>query len=121
MKILALLACAASLFAQGHTGNFDIRLEPRAVLQSNAEIPFEIRVADDLHKPVTDAVVTLQIETPDHNQVKVFKAPAIDRGVYVAKPVFPSSGPWSVYVEVHRDEAMSARTLDYNVPDSIRP
>ncbi len=122
MKILALLLCAAGLcLAQEHEGNFVIRFEPRAVLQANTVIPFEIRVNDDRHNPVIAAKVTLQIETLQQGQVKVFNAPSVEQGVYVAKPVFPSSGEWSIYVEVHRNGQMSARTIEFNVPESAAP
>jgi YtkA-like len=122
VKTLALLLAALGLsFAQEHQGNFVIRFEPTAALQANAEIPFEIRISDDLRKPIINAKVTLQIETPQHTQVSVYKATATDTGVYVAKPVFPAAGQWSVYVEVRRDGDMSARTIDFNVPASASP
>ncbi|HEY7212812.1 MAG TPA: FixH family protein [Bryobacteraceae bacterium] len=122
MKILAFLLVVAGLtFAQDHEGNFTIRFEPDAQLQTNAEIPFAIHVTNDLHKPVLNATVTLQIETVQHTDVKVFKAPAVTDGVYVAKPIFPSAGQWSVYVEVHRGGLMSARTIEFNVPASAAP
>lgn len=122
VKALALLLCAAGVcLAQGHEVNFVIRFEPRAVLQANAVIPFEIRVNDDRHQPVIGATVTLQIETSQHTRVKVFNAPSVDQGVYIAKPVFPSSGEWSVYVEVNRNGQMSARTIEFNVPESAAP
>ncbi len=122
MKTLALLLCVAGLcLAQGHEGNFVIRFEPRAILQAKAVIPFEIHVNDDRHHPVIGATVTLQIETPQHAQVKVFNAPSVDQGVYIANPVFPSSGEWSIYVEVHRNAQMSARTIEFNVPESAAP
>ncbi len=116
------LLCAAGLsLAQEHEGNFVIRFEPRAVLQANTAIPFEIRVNDDRHNPVLGATVTLQIETLQHTDVKVFNAPSIDQGIYIAKPVFPSAGEWSIYVEVHRSGQMSARTIEFNVPESAVP
>ena len=122
MRTLALLLVALGLSsAQDHQGNFVIRFEPTAALQANAEIPFEIHVSDDLHKPVLNAKVTLQIETLRHTQVSVFKATATDPGVYVAKPVFPAAGQWSIYVEVRREGQMSARTIDFNVPASASP
>ncbi len=100
----------------GREGNFIIRFEPKAILQTDAQIPFEIKVMDDLNKPLHQAKVTLQIETKDHQNVKVFKAPEVTEGVYLAKPIFPEPGEWSVYVEVHRNDEMSARTLEYTVP-----
>jgi hypothetical protein len=97
-------------------GNWNIYFEPTAVLQTGTHVPFQITVHDPLHKPVVEARVTLQIETPDHTHVQVFKAPAIDQGVYMAKPEFPFAGQWSVLVEVHRADRESARTIEYNVP-----
>ena len=126
VKLAALLLCALSLtVAQERDGNFSIRFEPTAVLQSGAPIPFQITVHDADHKPLADAKVTLQIETVNHTQVKVFPAPAVDPrgnpGVYVAKPVFPAAGEWNVYVEVRRQngrwDEMSARTIQFNVPE----
>jgi hypothetical protein len=49
--------------------------------------------------------------------VQVFPAPAISTGVYMAKPVFPLAGEWNLYVEAHRNNEMSARTIQFNVPD----
>lgn len=123
VKILALLLTLAGLaLAQLRSGNFTIRVDPTAAIQANAEIPFEIRVTDDLHKPVINATVTLQVETQDqHTQIKVFKASRTEPGVYVAKPIFPKAGQWSVYVEVRRDMDVSARTLDYSVPETVSP
>ncbi len=119
MKILALLLCAAGLLlAAEREGNFVIRFEPTAVLQTDAPIPFQITVKDSLQKPLIQANVTLQIETADHKNVKVYKAPAIGDGVYMAKPVFPVAGEWNVYVEAHRRGAMSARTIQINVPET---
>jgi len=118
VKLFALMACSvALLFAQTREGNFNIRFEPIAKLQTGARIPFQITVTDALHKPLIDAKVTLQIETPDHQGTKVFPAPATDPGVYIAKPVFPTAGQWNVYVEVHRSDQMSARTVEFSVPD----
>jgi len=114
------MAVAGLLWAQERPANFTIRFGPDADLQTNAQVPFAIHVTDDLGKPVENAKVTLQIETPQHERVEVFKAPMTDRGVYVAKPVFPSAGAWSVYVEVRRDGALSARTIDFTVPISTQ-
>jgi hypothetical protein len=119
MKTLALLLCAAGLLiAAEREGNFTIRFEPMAVLQANAPIPFQITVTDALQKPLIQANVTLQIETVDHKNVKVFKAPALGNGLYMAKPVFPVAGDWNVYVEAHRSGAMSARTIQFNIPET---
>ena len=125
MKLAALLLLGLGLlFAEAREGNFNIRFEPSAVLQTGAPIPFQITVRDADHKLLADGKVTLQIETANHTDVKVFPAPPLDQranpGVYVAKPVFPSAGEWNVYVEVHhpngREDQVSARTIQFNVP-----
>jgi hypothetical protein len=125
VKFIALLLIGAGLtLGQTRDGNFHIRFEPTAVLQTGAPIPFEITVTDTDHKPLPDAKVTLQIETTNHTHVKVFPAPAADPranpGVYVAKAEFDVAGEWNVYVEVRRQngrwEEVSARTIQYNVP-----
>lgn len=118
MKFAALFLCVFGLLlAQEREGNFDIRFEPTAVLQTGVPVPFKIDVNDDLHKPLIQAKVTLQIEMTDHSHSKVFSASAIDPGVYVAKPVFPAAGEWNVYVEVHRNNQMRARTIQFSVQE----
>lgn len=126
MKLAALLLFGLGLlFGQEREGNFSIRFEPTATLQTGAPIPFQITVNDSDHKPLPDAKVTLQIEMANHTRVKVFPAPAADPranpGVYVAKPLFDAAGEWDVYVEVHRpngrSDEMSARTIQFTVPE----
>lgn len=95
--------------------NFDIRFEPTAILQAGTEIRFDITVKDAAHHLVHGARVSLQIETPEHEQTKVFRATELQTGIYMAKPIFPVKGQWNVYVEVHRDDEMSARTIEYYV------
>ena len=122
MKILALFLCVISLLlSQEREGNFVIRFEPQAVLQSNIEIPFEIHVQDDRRRPLEQAKVTLQIETPQHTQVKIYHAPSVGAGEYIAKPVFPSAGEWNVYVEVRQNGEVSARTIEYSIPETAAP
>lgn len=124
-RIALLFGLVGLLLAQEREGNFGIRFEPTAVLQTGAPIPFQITVQNADHKPLIDAKVTLQIETANHTHVKVFPAPAADQranpGVYIAKPVFDVAGEWEVYVEVRRQsgrwDEMSARTIQYNVPE----
>ena len=120
MKIVAPLLCLVGLVSlygqQLRNANFDISVEPTAILQSGTEIRFDIHVNDSLHKPVHGAQVTLQIETSDHQQTKVFKATELQEGVYMAKPLFPSKGRWNVYVQAKRDDAMTARSIEYYVP-----
>lgn len=120
MKIAVLLFCALGLLVAQtpeQPGNFNIRFEPSAKLQTKVPVPFEIAVTDALRKPLIHAKVTLQIEMLDGANVQVFPAPETTPGVYVAKPVFPVSGEWNVYVEVHRAERMSARTIEFSVPE----
>lgn len=118
MKRLAILLCACGLLvAVEREGNFAIRFEPTAKLQTGVQVPFEIHIGDALHKPLTDAKVALQIDMPDHTHSQVFSAPATNPGVYVAKPIFPLAGEWNVYVEAHRNNEMSARTIQFNVPE----
>ena len=118
MKVLVLLMCAwGLLMAQEREGNFDIRFEPTAKLQTETPVPFAITVKDALHKPLPDAKITLQIETKEGTDVKVFQAPAVNPGIYIAKPVFPRSGEWSIYVEVRRGNEMSARTIQFQVSE----
>ncbi len=99
-------------------GNFDIRFEPTAKLQTGVQVPFQINVKDARKQPPIGAKVTLQIEMLDHSRVKVFAAPALNPGVYIAKPVFPTAGDWNVYVEVRRSNEMSSRTIQFSVADS---
>jgi YtkA-like len=118
VKSIALLLCALGLLsAVEREGNFDIRFEPTAKLQTGVQVPFEIHITDALHKPLPDAKVTLQIEMPDHTHVQVFPAPATAAGVYLAKPVFSLPGEWNLYVEAHRNNEMSARMIQFNVPE----
>ena len=118
MKLAVLLLSAAIvLMPAEREGNFAIRFEPTAILQTGVPVPFEITVNNDLHKPLQNAKVTLRIETPEHKEVKVFPAPAVSPGVYVAKPVFPEAGQWSIYVEARRDDAVSSRTIEFSVAE----
>jgi hypothetical protein len=122
VKRLALLFCAFGLMlAQEQPGNYTIRFEPTARLQTDAQIPFHIRVTDARDQPLRDATVTLTIENSTHDSTKVFKAPAIDEGVYVAKPVFEKPGTWDVRIDVKRNNFVGSKTEQYNVPKSTEP
>ena len=112
-----LLVGLAVLFAQEREGDFTIRFEPTAKLQTGAQVPFQIVVKDPLRKLLPHAQVKLQIESSDGSVVEDFPAPEVQAGTYIAKPVFPSRGDWSVYVQVRRDGAMSARTIQFQVPE----
>ena len=118
MRIIALFLYAFGLLlAQEREGSFDIRVEPTAKMQTGVQVPFTITVRDARHQPLPNAKVTLQIETKGGTDVKVFPAPGTEPGTYIAKPVFPHPDEWNVYVEVRRDNAMSARTLQYQVSE----
>ncbi len=118
VKFLALLFISAGLMtAQTREGNFTIRFEPDVMLEANVKVPFSVHVTDNRHKPVQFATVTLQIETEQDKDVQVFKAAFTSDGVYIAKPYFPASGHWKVYVEVHQNNLMSARTIEFFVPE----
>ncbi len=117
LSVLVLLGLAAVLPAQLAPANFDIRFDPDAKLQTGAPIPYHISINDALGKPVIEAKVTLIIERADHSQQVTYKAPMLNPGVYVAKPVFPASGQWNVTVHVLRNDRESARTNSYTVPD----
>lgn len=123
MKVALLLLCAAGLTigqqGEERPGNFNVRFEPQAILQPSVKIPFQITVTDALNKPVIQANVTLQIETTDHQNVKVFKATMMSPGAYTALPVFPVAADYDVNVEVRRQNGryidMTARTKQYTV------
>jgi hypothetical protein len=110
------LALGLTAFA-GREGNFIIRFEPKVVLQPEVQIPFEIKVMNDLQQPLHEAKVTLQIETKDHKRVQVFKAPEVTEGLYLAKPVFSQAGDWSILVEVHRNDQETSRVREYTIPN----
>ncbi len=116
MRLIALLLLVAGLaISYERDGNFSIRFEPVAVLQSGTPIPFHIKVVDARNQPLTDAKVTLQIETSDHKEVQIFKGTEIGAGIYSAKPVFPESGEWLVLVEVHRSDEVGSRMITFEV------
>jgi YtkA-like len=121
VKIAAILLCTSVLLlaqqAPERPGNFNIRFEPSAKLQTGVQVPFRITITDDLQKPLVDAKVTLQIAMTDGTRAQVFPAPASGPGVYVAKPIFPIAGEWNLYVEVHRRDRMSSRTIQFSVPE----
>jgi hypothetical protein len=116
VKVAACLLLAASLLASAEReGDFTIRFEPKAILQTGVPVPFEISVTDSRRKPVIQADVKLYIETADGRNRKPFPAPATTAGVYLAKPVFPEAGDWNVDVEVRRNDQFTSRSLQFNV------
>ena len=116
MKVAACLLLAAGLLASAEReGNFTIRFEPKAILQTGVPVPFEISVTDSRRNPVAQAQVKLYIETADGRNRKPFPAPTTTAGVYLAKPVFPEAGDWNVDVEVRRNDQFTSRSLQFNV------
>jgi hypothetical protein len=117
VKIFAFVFLALGLaLAQQRDGSFNIRIEPTAILQTGAEIPFRISVDDARHKPLHGAKVTLEITTKEPTDTKLLNATETDPGIYIAKPVFEHSGEWTVYVEAERDGAKSTRSKQVLVP-----
>ena len=100
-------------------GNFEIRFEPSAKLQTNVQVPFDVTVKDGRKQPLIDAIVTMQIEMMDHTHAAKFKAPApnpaVTPGLYLAKPVFPVPGQWNVIVSVQRQDLVSERAIEFSV------
>ena len=115
--VVAFASGFMGLRAQQREGNYDIRFEPTAKLQTGTQVPFQITVKDALRKPLPRAQVLLQIEDKDGLNVQQFPAPEVAPGIYIAKPVFRAPGEWSVYVEVRRNGAMSARTIQFQVAE----
>ncbi len=117
MKWIVLLVGALGLlFGQElRPGNFNIRIEPSAKLQTGAQIPFIVIAKDPLRKPVADAKVSLRIENTDPTNTKTYPALATEPGSYLAKPVFPSAGQWTIAVEVRRGNEISSRTAEFSV------
>lgn len=118
MKTLVLLFClmGVAIAAGEKEGNFTIRFEPTAKLQPDVEVPFEVHVTDDLHKPLQrNADVQMSI-APEHQAVvKTIRAWFVQPGVFIAKPVFPSDGQWDVTVTARRENQSTTRTITFAV------
>lgn len=116
VKLVALLLLTASLaIPREREGNFTIRFEPMAVLQCGVPIPFHIKAEDARHQPLTNAKLTMQIETSEHKDVRTFRVSEIGAGIYAAKPIFPEAGEWLVMVAVHRGDDVSGRSITFEV------
>lgn len=116
VKIFVCLLLSLGLGFAQRDPDYTIRFEPTAIVQTGVEIPFRINVDDDRHKAVRGAKVTLQITTKDPLDTKVLRATETDPGTYIAKPVFPHSGEWNLYVEVDHDRGKSTRNKQLLVP-----
>ena len=119
MKYVALLLLTVGLLtAADREGNFKIRFEPTAKLQTGVEVPFEVHVDDALGKPLQrDADVQLAIARPDRTPESSVKAWFVRPGVYIAKPQFPGDGQWAVTVTARRTNEATQRTINFIVTD----
>jgi hypothetical protein len=112
------LALAAFVFGQGTEGNYKIRFEPTAKLQTGTAIPFTIKVADSRLQPLSAAKVHMTCRLSDDTSTETqVDGRLVTAGTYVAKPVFPKAGTWDVLVEVTWNVKTSSRTIQYNVTE----
>ncbi len=120
VKLLALTLCAFGLLlaADEKEGNFTIRFEPTAKLQTNVEVPFAVHVTDDLGKPLQqDDHVEMSIAPENQATAKTIKAWFVAPGEFIAKPVFPLDGEWAVTVTARRQDRVTRRTITFSVAE----
>jgi len=99
-------------------GNFTIRFEPAAKLQTNVEVPFDVRITDDRNNPLQrNARVDLAIAPENKATVKTVKAWFVRPGVFIAKPVFPSDGQWVVTVTARINDRVTTRAITFTVTE----
>jgi hypothetical protein len=112
------VSLALPVFAQSTEGNYKIRFEPTAKLQTGAEIPFTIRVTDSRLQPMTSAKVRVICRLTDDpsNDVQA-EGHLVTAGTYLAKPEFPKAGTWEVRVEVTWNDKTSSRSVQYNIAE----
>jgi nitrogen fixation protein FixH len=118
VNLLALALCVFGLLfaAEEKEGNFTIRFEPTAKLQTNVEVPFTVRVTDDLGKPLQqNDRVEMSIAPENQATVKTIKAWFVAPGEFIAKPVFPLDGQWAVTVTARRQDRVTRRTITFAV------
>jgi uncharacterized GH25 family protein len=121
MAIVKTLLALLCLFffanaAEDREGNFKIRFEPTARLQSKTEVPFEIHVMDSRGQPLQrEARVDISIVQQDREPEKGIRAFFIQPRVFLAKPVFPRDGQWDVTVVARRDNQVTRRTTTFSV------
>jgi hypothetical protein len=117
--ILCLFGLALALAAPDvKEGNFTIRFEPSAKLQTNVEVPFDVRITDDRGNPLLrNAKVEMAI-APEHKEpMKTIKAWFVQPGLFIAKPVFPSDGQWDVTVTTSINDRVTTRTITFTVTE----
>lgn len=118
MKPLILFVCLLgfAVAADEKEGNFTIRFEPAAKLQTNVQVPFEIRIMDDRQKPLERNVsVELSFAPQNQENGKTVKAWFVQPGLFIAKPVFPTDGQWAVTVTARREDRVTRRTIMFAV------
>jgi nitrogen fixation protein FixH len=117
-RIALLLFIARLLFAADREGNFKIRFEPTAKLQTRVEVPFEVHVNDAHGKPLPiNANVQLTIAPPGRAPEGSVKAWYVQPGVFIAKPQFPTDGQWTVTVTARRGDETTQRTINFIVSE----
>jgi len=116
--IAVLLFIAGLLIAADREGNFKIRFEPTAKVQTQVEVPFDVHVEDALGKPLPmNADVQLAIALPGRTPEASVKAWGVGPGEFIAKPQFPSDGQWAVTVTARRGDEVTQRTINFIVAD----
>jgi hypothetical protein len=117
VKILALFLCFVGLLAAAadQPGDFTIRFEPTAKLQTNVEVPFDVHVTDSRNRPLPQGHVELSISPVDKPIVETVKAWFVQPGLFIAKPKFPSDGQWSVTVKAKLGNLVTTRTIEFTV------
>jgi hypothetical protein len=118
VRLLALILCISGLlFAANEVeGNFTIRFEPTAKLQTGVEVPFTVHVTDDRKRPLEqNAHVEMAIAPENREPIKTIRAWYVGPGEFIAKPVFPSEGQWTLTVTARRANQVTTRAITFSV------
>lgn len=118
VRLLALILCISGLLfaAKDVEGNFSIRFETNAKLQTGVEVPFTVHVTDDRQRPLEqNAHVEMSIAPENREPIKTIKAWYVGPGEFIAKPVFPSEGQWALTVTARRANQVTSRTITFSV------
>lgn len=102
---------------QMEEGNYKIRFEPTAKLQTGTRVPFEVKVTDDRLQPLADAKVVLTCTEVQSGEEFEAEARATTTGVYLAKTTFPQTGTWRIRTLVTRNNKRSSRVILFNVAE----
>jgi hypothetical protein len=119
LLMLCLFAVGLALAAPDvKEGNFTIRFEPSAKLQTNVEVPFDVRIKDDRGNALLhNAKVEVAIAPEHKDPVKTMKAWFVEPGHFIAKPVFPTDGHWDVTVTARINDRVTTRTITFTVTE----